>query len=169
MSNLPKSVCVFGAGIAGLSAAHELAEHGYKVTVYEYESSPGGMARSFRYPQTDALYPGLPSEYSWRGYGEFYKNVFHMMNKIPSPILPDKTVYETELSRPVKFILVENNVTNVSDASAWSQHFTIKDWITLLGAYLRELASDNRTNFYATINAADYFKPKLNERTYNQT
>lgn len=30
-----KSVAIFGGGMAGLSAAHELAERGYEVTVYE--------------------------------------------------------------------------------------------------------------------------------------
>jgi 15-cis-phytoene desaturase len=40
-------VAIFGAGIAGLTAAHELAERGFQVHVYEKDSTPGGKARSF--------------------------------------------------------------------------------------------------------------------------
>jgi len=36
-----KSIVIFGAGIAGLSAAHELAQLGYTVSVYEALDQPG--------------------------------------------------------------------------------------------------------------------------------
>ena len=50
----PTSVAVFGAGIAGLTAAHELIERGFAVDVYETEAASlfesdcgvGGMART---------------------------------------------------------------------------------------------------------------------------
>src|SRR4051794_20907249 len=48
----PGRVAIFGAGIAGLTAAHELAERGFSVIVVEPEaegegtSRVGGMARS---------------------------------------------------------------------------------------------------------------------------
>jgi len=38
-----EKVAIIGAGPAGLSAAHDLALLGYKVTVFESESEPGGM------------------------------------------------------------------------------------------------------------------------------
>ena len=41
------SVAVFGGGVAGLTAAHELAERGFVVTVYEATSRLGGKAVSF--------------------------------------------------------------------------------------------------------------------------
>jgi uncharacterized protein with NAD-binding domain and iron-sulfur cluster len=37
---------VLGGGVAGLSAAHELAERGFEVTVHEQRDAPGGKARS---------------------------------------------------------------------------------------------------------------------------
>ena len=40
------SVIVIGGGVAGLTAAHELAERGYSVTVYEQRAAWGGKARS---------------------------------------------------------------------------------------------------------------------------
>jgi NADH-quinone oxidoreductase subunit F len=42
----PPHVAVVGAGPAGLSAVHDLVQHGYRVTVFEAEAEPGGMLLS---------------------------------------------------------------------------------------------------------------------------
>jgi hypothetical protein len=70
-------VVIIGAGISGLTVAHELVEKGFEVEVYEKDSIAGGMARSTRTP------PGVPSEHSWRGYAPFYYNAFEIMSRIP--------------------------------------------------------------------------------------
>lgn len=44
-----REVAVLGGGVAGLTAAHELAERGYAVTVYERRAL-GGKARSMDVP-----------------------------------------------------------------------------------------------------------------------
>ena len=48
-------VAVVGAGVAGLTVAHDLAHIGYKVTVFEAHSTPGGMLTAgvpvFRLPR----------------------------------------------------------------------------------------------------------------------
>ena len=41
---------VLGGGVAGLSAAHELAERDFEVVVFETRSIPGGKARSMPVP-----------------------------------------------------------------------------------------------------------------------
>ena len=46
------SVAILGGGVGGLSAAHELAERGFKVDVYELRDSFGGKARSMDVPGT---------------------------------------------------------------------------------------------------------------------
>ncbi len=48
-------VAIIGAGVAGMTAAHDLAHLGYKVTVFEAHSTPGGMLTAgvpvFRLPR----------------------------------------------------------------------------------------------------------------------
>jgi len=77
-------VVVIGAGISGLTVAHELIEKGFDVEVYEKSSVAGGMARSTRTEK------GIPSEHSWRAYAPFYYNAFEIMSRIPIKAkLPD--------------------------------------------------------------------------------
>ena len=47
-----RRVAVFGGGPAGLTVAHELAERGFDVDVYERHSVLGGKVRSFAHPNT---------------------------------------------------------------------------------------------------------------------
>lgn len=70
-------IIIIGAGIAGLTVAHELVEKGFQVEVYEKGEVAGGMARSVRTSK------GVPSEHSWRGYAPFYFNTFEIMSRIP--------------------------------------------------------------------------------------
>ena len=41
-------VAIVGAGIAGLTAAYELAGAGHAVTIYESAAQAGGLASGFR-------------------------------------------------------------------------------------------------------------------------
>lgn len=43
-----KKVLIIGAGVAGLSAGRVLSQNGYKVAIYEAESSVGGMSKSLK-------------------------------------------------------------------------------------------------------------------------
>jgi len=68
--NQNRKVVIFGGGIAGLSAAHELIRLGYAVQVYEANGEAGGFFRSARSPENGEI----PSEYSWHGMGPWYNN-----------------------------------------------------------------------------------------------
>jgi len=50
-----EKVAIIGAGVSGLTAAHDLAQVGYKVTIFETYSEPGGMLTAgvpvFRLPR----------------------------------------------------------------------------------------------------------------------
>ncbi|HEX4453982.1 MAG TPA: FAD-dependent oxidoreductase [Kofleriaceae bacterium] len=80
------SVIVIGGGVAGLTAAHELAERGFKVDIYEPRAAWGGKARS--QPVTGSGTGGrqdLPGEHGFRFYPRFYKHVIDTMQRISFP------------------------------------------------------------------------------------
>ncbi|WP_409000189.1 hydroxysqualene dehydroxylase, partial [Streptomyces ipomoeae] len=81
-----KRVAVLGGGVSGLSAAHELAERGYAVTVYEYYDVLGGKARSMDVPGTgQGGRKPLPREHGFRFFPGFYRNLPDTMRRIPFP------------------------------------------------------------------------------------
>jgi uncharacterized protein with NAD-binding domain and iron-sulfur cluster len=79
-----RRVAIFGAGVAGLTAAHELAERGYSVVVYENRTAPGGKARSMPVPDSarDGRLP-LPGEHGFRFFPGFYRHIPDTMGRIP--------------------------------------------------------------------------------------
>lgn len=78
------NVAILGGGVAGMSAAHELVERGFEVTVYESKPVPGGKARSI--PVPDSGTGGrrdLPGEHGFRFFPRFYKHLPDTMTRIP--------------------------------------------------------------------------------------
>jgi geranylgeranyl pyrophosphate synthase/uncharacterized protein with NAD-binding domain and iron-sulfur cluster len=91
-------VIVLGAGVAGMSAAHELIERGLEVIVLERRDVPGGKARSV--PVSDdgtirgrevagggdigTILHHLPGEHGFRFFPGFYKHVIDTMRRTPS-------------------------------------------------------------------------------------
>ncbi|MFO7557443.1 MAG: FAD-dependent oxidoreductase [Desulfobacterales bacterium] len=167
-----KTVAVFGAGIAGLSSAHEFARLGYKVSVYEANRDAGGFFRSARMPDHE----NMPSEYSWHGFGPWYHNVFDVMKQIPFD--ETENVYNKGLSRPIDFgVAPDKGKTEFNDS-----------WILPVSRMLRMSGLDsikwgwlmfktwtsNRRTFehYSRLNASEQWKPLLSNlgwRTWRAT
>src|SRR5438034_10355386 len=79
-----RTVAVLGGGVGGLSAAHELAERGFEVTVYEAAAGAGGKARSTFVPGTGmAGRRDLPGEHGFRFFPSFYRHLPDTMARIP--------------------------------------------------------------------------------------
>jgi uncharacterized protein with NAD-binding domain and iron-sulfur cluster len=78
-----RRVAVLGGGVAGLTVAHELAERGFKVTVYERRAF-GGKARSFGVPGTArGGRRALPGEHGARFIPGLYVNLPDTLRRIP--------------------------------------------------------------------------------------
>jgi len=149
-----QSVAVFGGGIAGLSAAHELASLGYHVRVYEASPEAGGFFRSARLPENG----NTPSEYSWHGMGPWYHNTFDLLKKIPF----DETgsLYDRAISRPIDFGIFPDSrearfyeksirqIPRMFEMSYW-------DWVKWFWVMFKTWTSNDRTvEHYSRLNAA---------------
>lgn len=81
------SVAIFGGGVAGLSAAQELARFGLEVDVYEKETDFGGKAKN---QISDSLMKGSANnrdflgEHGFRFFPGFYRNLIATMGEIPN-------------------------------------------------------------------------------------
>ncbi|HYH57897.1 MAG TPA: FAD-dependent oxidoreductase [Thermoleophilaceae bacterium] len=99
-----KRVAVLGGGMAGLAAAHELAERGFRVDVYERKAL-GGKARSIPVRGTAAGgRKPLPGEHGFRFFPGFYHHVPDSMRRTPFPGNPngvwDNLVEASETKSP---------------------------------------------------------------------
>lgn len=106
-----QTVAVFGGGIAGLTAAHELVERGFDVTVYERRAW-GGKARSLDVPDSGrgGRRP-LPNEHSFRYFFGFYQNVIDTMRRIPYGSNPHG-VFDNLVAAP-QFLLARRSERNL--------------------------------------------------------
>ena len=78
-------VAILGGGVAGLTAAHELAERGFEVVVLESRDIPGGKARSLPVPgSATAGRADLPAEHGFRFFPGFYQHIPDTMRRIPA-------------------------------------------------------------------------------------
>jgi uncharacterized protein with NAD-binding domain and iron-sulfur cluster len=81
---MTKKVVILGGGVAGMSAAHELAERGFHVAVYETRDIPGGKARSIPVPNSATIgKKQLPGEHGFRFFPGFYQHITDTMKRIP--------------------------------------------------------------------------------------
>lgn len=72
-------VIILGAGVGGLTLAHELSKHpDYSIEVFELNEDVGGQARS------TTLSDGTHTEYCWHAIANGYNNLAEILNEIPT-------------------------------------------------------------------------------------
>ena len=77
-------VAILGGGVGGLSAAHELIERGFAVSVFERNNVFGGKARSLYVPNSGiGGHSDLPGEHGFRFFPAFYKHLPDTLMRIP--------------------------------------------------------------------------------------
>ena len=140
-------IVIFGAGVAGLSCAHELIRAGHTVSIYEAEPECGGMARTI---ETEK---GVVVERSWRGINtKMYKNVLHIFN--------DLGIKESDLSNKIKFV-------HFKDDGELTEMWSKKD-LYELSKILVPVMMDPTNDKYYEMNIEHELKGKLSEGGYNR-
>ena len=165
-----KHVIIIGGGIAGLTAAHELVEQNYKVTLIERNSIVGGLARTFQ----DSSKKICPYEYSWRAYGEWYQNVYDIMKRIP---FSDKeTVFDKLVILQGGEKTCSKKIPEYSDGkplSAFNNTFSqlpLKDYFVILPILIKYWCScdERNRNTFSKIGLRDYIhRNKLSAEAEN--
>jgi uncharacterized protein with NAD-binding domain and iron-sulfur cluster len=108
-------VAILGGGVAGLTAAHELAERGFDVVVLEARDIPGGKARSLPVPNSGTGgRADLPAEHGFRFFPGFYRHLPDTMRRIP---LRDGTVAD-RLTGATRILLAQAGGRNEVIAAA---------------------------------------------------
>ena len=89
MSQSTPTVVVVGAGLAGLTVARELAQHGFAVTLLEKANRAGGKAGSPE-PVADGSQgvPGVCYEHGYHIFAPWYRNVFRITNELGIALRP---------------------------------------------------------------------------------
>src|SRR5256886_2994103 len=104
-----KKVVVAGAGLAGLSCAHELMKRGHDVTVLEASNRTGGHVRTVREGLAEGLYVDAGAEhFTQPGYDRFWQYVQEFnLTALPYPrrnrimrVLQGKMFSEDDLQSP---------------------------------------------------------------------
>jgi uncharacterized protein with NAD-binding domain and iron-sulfur cluster len=175
---MSKTVIILGGGVAGMSAAHELAERGF--TVHVYEKQPlyvGGKARSVAVPDTgkDGR-QGLPGEHGFRFFPGFYRHITDTMKRIPfkgnkqgvfNNLIPTQRVMMARFGKPpliniVNFpksladLKIAINAITKSDTGLTSKDadfFAEKLWLLMTSCYDRRNSDYERIGWWQFMDA----------------
>ena len=103
-----KKVLIFGGGVGGLSAAHELTQGAraahFDVTIVEGDVVYGGKARSQLVPGIPPHPNRYPGEHGFRFFPTFYRHIIDSMQRIPSTFPSRPTIADHLMPTPLRLI-----------------------------------------------------------------
>jgi uncharacterized protein with NAD-binding domain and iron-sulfur cluster len=159
---MAKWVAILGGGVAGMSAAQELAERGFEVHVYERQALAGGKARSIpvlpqlgerggkieqteavrfweKYSQADgnlAVKTWVPGEHGFRFFPSFYRHVIDTMSRIPA----GKGTVKDNLTDTTQVLMAQYGKPGIVTTARFPR--TLSDVQAIIGDFLRLVAGD---------------------------
>jgi uncharacterized protein with NAD-binding domain and iron-sulfur cluster len=142
-----RKVAILGGGVAGLSAAHELIDRGFDVTVYERKAL-GGKARTISVPGSGRSgRPDLPGEHGFRFFPGFYHNLGDTMRRIPDPASPTGTTHGN-LVRATEYLTSRQGGFDVTFPFSLPNPFDPDTWLDLLKTIASGLNSLGKVSLY---------------------
>ncbi len=117
---MPDAVAILGAGVGGLTAAHELADRGFRVEVFESKPVLGGKARSI--PVAGSGTEGrrdLPGEHGFRFFPGFYKHVTDTMRRIP--LTAGGSAFDN-LTAATRILVARAGQVEITSLAGWPQN-----------------------------------------------
>ena len=124
------TVYVVGGGVAGLTAAHELAQRSFDVVVFERQPILGGKARSM--PHAGSGTDGradLPGEHGFRFFPGFYFHLTDTMQRIVVDPLTGKTAAQNLIAATEIGIAQKNQLIHRIPATRPS---SLQEWLDAL-------------------------------------
>lgn len=157
-------VVIAGAGISGLVVAHQLLKlPWYDVHVYEATNHIGGMARSSRDQN------GCATEYSWRIYFWFYKNLFQILKEIPLIGQPYQSVFHNLSTKGASDFFVRRKYETTTLLDELKFGVKVLDFSTSCDQRARELDELSWREYASTNNRNDSTDQTTNEKPWETT
>ncbi|RME86186.1 MAG: NAD(P)/FAD-dependent oxidoreductase, partial [Caldilineae bacterium] len=128
---MTRDIAIIGAGVAGLSAAYDLAAHGYRVSIYEAAPQVGGLAAGFKAPHWDWTLE--------KYYHHWFQSDRHMLGLIEELGWKDQVIFP----RPYTVVYHQGRfypLDSIPEAIRFTlRHFSLLDFVRfgLVGVYLR--------------------------------
>ena len=165
---MPKKVIILGAGIGGLTVAHELVQNAgseYDVHIYEQNNTIGGMARS---GYKDRKGVSLPTEYCWRIYGPNYYNLRAILRQIPLKNDSSKSVHDNLvdvrnylIADQGKIFFMNNRPKTLLDIRGVFKNVPLREKSSVLSKILYcFIISTERLNSLDRLTWSEYIDPK---------
>lgn len=168
-------VCILGAGIGGLTAAHYLSKQpDIEVHIYERNDTVGGQARS-----SGGSFESF-SEYCWHVVGDGYLNLIPLLQEIPDDYsVETNTMHNTVFDHLIpinnflygrysgdflkeagnSFISTKNPFKFLSGVRELGEHITFWDFVLLFKAFgLAYMACEERLEGYSDVLWSEFMK-----------
>lgn len=144
-------IAIIGAGISGLTAAHELSNLNYKITIIERNEDVGGIARTY---QNDKQ-KDCPIEYSWRAFGPYYQNIYNVMKNIP---LGKRTILDNLFKLDDTMDKTECNKTEIPYGHSYE--IEMLDYFRFIPEFIKYIYSCRERNIknYSHVNYRKYLE-----------